>query len=595
MKQRIKNKLDSWYNKFLSQAGKEVLLKAVVTALPTYAMSCFLLPKGLLKEITSYMTNFWWASVKDKHKIPWIGWNKITKSKRDGGLGMRNMESFNIALLAKQGWRLMKYPQSLLARVFKAKYYRHSSFLQAESYTTSSYGWRSIIQAQKLLKTGSKWIVGNGKDIRVWEDNGIKTKPSSPASGPGSISHPDLRVNDLLLGSEHEWNIQLVTDLLNQADANYALSIRPSKTGNPDTLVWSYTKDGNYSVKTGYHLQCQMEDQDSQIDQVPIPEEVRKCCSNIWKLKIPPRLKTFWWRVAHNSLAVMDNMRKRGIVIDNTCQTCGESTETLNHMLFECRVAKEIWEMIPTSFYVSASTSDNLIENINYLLVGAKQDKREALNFFAGWNIWKMRNNILFHHKRDHILRVIHAAIRENQCWNKAIDIESSQKQSTGAQRNQMENIHEILPPLTNLYCLVDASWKSNQELAGIGWSLHSKEGIQKIRGSSSIVPTNTSIEAEAMAMLMAVQQIKSLRYENVAFISDCKQLIDELNQFYAEETIISKRVTEAVSMIRDMYNISRACNFTFHFMSRSFLNVVDALAKEARTKNQSYVISWFA
>ncbi|CAF1707714.1 unnamed protein product [Brassica napus] len=112
-------------------------------------------------------------------------------------------------------------------------------------------------------------------------------------------------------------------------------------------------------------------------------------------------------------------------------------------MLFECRVAKEIWEMIPTSFYVSASTSDNLIENINYLLIGAKQDKREALNFFAGWNIWKMRNNILFHHKRDHILRVIHAAIRENQCWNKAIDIESSQKQSTGAQRNQMENIHE--------------------------------------------------------------------------------------------------------------------------------------------------------
>lgn len=97
------------------------------------------------------------------------------------------------------------------------------------------------------------------------------------------------------------------------------------------------------------------------------------------------------------------------------------------------------------------------------------------------------------------------------------------------------------------------------------------------------------------MAMLMAVQQIKSLRYENVAFISDCKQLIDELNQFYAEETIISKRVTEAASMIRDIYNISRACNFTFHFMSWSFLNVVDALAKEARTKNQSYVISWFA
>lgn len=476
------------------------------------------------------------------------------------------MENFNIALLAKQGWRLIKHPQSLLARVFKAKYYRHSSFLQAKSYTTSSYGWRSIIQTQKLLKQGSKWIVGDGKDIRVWEDNWIKAKPSSPASGPGLNSHPGLKVNDLLIERDRQWNIQLLKNLLNENDANYAMGIRPSRTGNPDILVWSYTKDGNYSVKTGYHLQCQMEEQNSSLNQVTIPEEVRKCCSNLWKLKIPPKLKTFWWRVAHNSLAVMDNIRKRGITIDNTCQTCGENIETLNHMMFECRVAKEIWEMIPTSFSVSTNSSENLIGNVNYLLDRVKLDKREVLNFFAGWNIWKMRNNISFQHKRDHILKVIHAAIREYQFWNEAMEAENSQEQSTGVQNNQVKTIHEVLPPLTESYCLVDASWKSDQELAGIGWSFHIKEGIQKLKGSSSIKPTNTSIEAEAMAMLMAVQQIKNLGYENVAFISDCKQLIDELNQFYTEKNITSMRVTEASSMIRDIYSMSKLCNFTFHF-----------------------------
>ncbi|CAN7103677.1 unnamed protein product [Brassica rapa subsp. narinosa] len=99
--------------------------------------------------------------------------------------------------------------------------------------------------------------------------------------------------------------------------------------------------------------------------------------------------------------------------------------------------------MIPTRFYVSINSSDNLVANINHLLVCAKQDKRELLNFFVGWNIWKMRNNISFHHKRDHILKVIHAAIRENQNWNEAMDSENPQEQATGTEGNQTESVHE--------------------------------------------------------------------------------------------------------------------------------------------------------
>lgn len=97
-----------------------------------------------------------------------ISWDKITKSKRRGGLGIRDLEDFNIALLAKN-------PQSLLARAFKANYYRHSDFLEAKSYSTSSYGWRSIIQIQDLLRKGLKWIVGNREKIRVRKDNWIRS------------------------------------------------------------------------------------------------------------------------------------------------------------------------------------------------------------------------------------------------------------------------------------------------------------------------------------------------------------------------------------------------------------------------------------
>ena len=49
IKDRVWNKLQRWKEKLLSQAKKEVLLKVVVQAIPTFAMGCFKLPVGLCR------------------------------------------------------------------------------------------------------------------------------------------------------------------------------------------------------------------------------------------------------------------------------------------------------------------------------------------------------------------------------------------------------------------------------------------------------------------------------------------------------------------------------------------------------------------
>jgi hypothetical protein len=59
IKDRVWKRLHDWKSKFLSQAGKEILLKAVIQAIPTYRMRVFLLPMGLCKEINSMMQKFW--------------------------------------------------------------------------------------------------------------------------------------------------------------------------------------------------------------------------------------------------------------------------------------------------------------------------------------------------------------------------------------------------------------------------------------------------------------------------------------------------------------------------------------------------------
>jgi hypothetical protein len=133
-------------------------------------MSSFKLPKSWCYELQSFIAKFWWGQRESEHRIHWVKWMALCRPKHAGGIGFRDLHSFNLALLAKQGWRLLTNTSSLFYRVFKPKYFPHGNFLHASVGSNSSYIWKNFMAAQPLLRQGSKWKVGNGSHINIWLD-----------------------------------------------------------------------------------------------------------------------------------------------------------------------------------------------------------------------------------------------------------------------------------------------------------------------------------------------------------------------------------------------------------------------------------------
>jgi hypothetical protein len=115
--------LIEWSDGLMAQSAREVLIKAVAQAIPTFVMGIFKLPVSLCDELTRLVRDYWWGVDQDKRRTHWVSWAKLNRSKYQGGLGFRDMRLFNQALLARQAWRLLAFPDSLCARVLKARYY----------------------------------------------------------------------------------------------------------------------------------------------------------------------------------------------------------------------------------------------------------------------------------------------------------------------------------------------------------------------------------------------------------------------------------------------------------------------------------------
>lgn len=120
IKDRVWKKINSWSSNCLSKAGREVMIKSVPQAIPSYVMSIFQLPATLIETIEKMMNSFWWGHGRTTQRgINWMRWERLSVPKLHGGMGFKDLSAFNLAMLGKQGWKFLLVPDSLVCLFLK--------------------------------------------------------------------------------------------------------------------------------------------------------------------------------------------------------------------------------------------------------------------------------------------------------------------------------------------------------------------------------------------------------------------------------------------------------------------------------------------
>lgn len=129
LKEWIKEKIQIWRNRLLNNVGKEILIKSVVTVMPSYVMNIVKFPSTWFVEIDAMTTRFWWGASNGDKNIHWKKWEAMTKAKKEGSYGFKELQTFNSAMLSNMETEILTAPNALWVRVMESLSFPNTDFM----------------------------------------------------------------------------------------------------------------------------------------------------------------------------------------------------------------------------------------------------------------------------------------------------------------------------------------------------------------------------------------------------------------------------------------------------------------------------------
>ncbi|KAL6565665.1 hypothetical protein OROHE_004720 [Orobanche hederae] len=141
---KVRGRLRRWEARSLSMRGRLTIIKSVLFAIPIYTLSFLRLTRKVESQLKSLMNQFLWGANEGEKRVTWVGWDKVCKSEKEGGLGVKNLGRLNKALLSKWVWKFLRDRDCLWVRVVNSRFgdlERNSSGTVVENTGRKRVGW----------------------------------------------------------------------------------------------------------------------------------------------------------------------------------------------------------------------------------------------------------------------------------------------------------------------------------------------------------------------------------------------------------------------------------------------------------------------
>eukprot|EP00253_Pinus_taeda_P001588 PITA_01588 len=583
---KLDSKLSSWTFRALNLAGRLVLIKSVVQAMPLYLFSILVAPKGVLKAICNLQRNFLWGSTSLNRKWALVKWTEVCKTKLEGGLGLRDPLQSNNTMGAIIWWNWVSKPNTPWAQLWQAKYARGSQWNDLIRMNPTSQGsliWNNAKTQSCFIQDHSFWEIHSGKAARFWEDSWQQLPKLA------NLFHKPL------------WQGEEYTDIDQELNNR---KIRLSF--QQDKLRWGYTTKGTFTTKEAHHLRYS----NLQADKDQLWEKV-------WQDGLWPKISTFLWLLSKKHILTWDNLIKRGFIGPSRCPNCNINCETINHLMEECPLAKQIWEKVEHCNMKAHPRMEDITANIR---TWAKTPfKSRILNSlwsilpgFLYWTLWKERNHRILNstfRSIDDLWILLKKKIQETlaiRVWNDNDMPESHQERcilkewnlelkslvtTTTKPSTRSTSPSSWSPPVPNSYKLnFDGAAKGNPGPAGFGGVIrrHNGEAIQVYYGTMG-TDTNNAAELEGLWKGICIAEHNHLSPLEVEGDSLILIAIAKRIQAGAKAVKVAKswRLLSRLEALEEKLHTSH--NLCFHHVRRTTNQVADRLANQGVSQSIPY------
>ena len=408
---KVETRHGGWRARLLSRGGRFVMLKAVLSAIPTYFMSIFRMPVRVRRRLEAVMRGFFWRGSRPEEArgTALVTWETVCRPVSQGGLGVHSLQHTNLAILTKWVSRLLQPAGDLVSVLLQDCYGASLDWIHWQTPRRGDSAFMSSLRpvfavVQPLFQPK----LGSGTTFRFWMDEWSRNghlRQSFPRLF-ALASDPECSVRQ----AWHDaWAPPMPATLSDQRTSELLrlqellADLRP--TEGQDGWAWCET---SFSVRAAYRRL-----------RTPVGSEdplFLRLWRRMWRSRIPLKVRVFLWLLLRWRLMTRSLRQRWDPHSSADCVLCRSGVEDCDHLFVRCRLAQAVWTMTRGG-QAQASSLEVL-----WRAMADGPYRRGAewhLIFATLWTIWNHRNEVVFRGRTPSAEAVIHEARGLVSLWNR--------------------------------------------------------------------------------------------------------------------------------------------------------------------------------